>query len=82
MGTPREDYSSSELKRFFKKEIGVAKEVAIGALKPKEREEGERDERRRVMVRVIELDWGHGLGFASFRRRAMRSVKIEEYEAG
>ena len=81
-GTPREDYSSSELKRFFKKEIGVAKEVAVRALKPKERKEGKRDERGKMMVRVIELDSDHSFRFARFHRRTMGSVKIEEYEVG
>ena len=82
LGAQKEDHSSSDLKRFFKEEVGVVKEMAIGALRPKERKEGKGGEKGKVMVRVIELDWNYEFKSLLTFLRTMRSVEIEEHEVG
>ena len=72
----------SELERFFKKEVGVVKEMAIGALKQKERKEGKGGEKGKVMVRAIELDWDYEFRLPLIFLTIMCSVEIEEHEVG
>ena len=76
-----------ELKEIFLGEVGVVKDMAIGAFQRLECQEGEKESRgrrKKVAVKIIELEWalseGFGLGWGWPDAMILGSVKIQDYE--
>ena len=76
-----------DLKEIFLGEVGVVKDVAIGALRQLECQEGEKEprgRRKKVALKIIEFEWelyeDIGLGFGWPEAMILGSVKVEECE--
>ena len=81
-GHQREGNAWFEREQTFKAGVKIVKDTAVEALRRKGRWKGGEGGRKRMSVKVVELDWVLGFDPEWSAQRTLGSVKVEEYEVG